>query len=69
MKIIVRKLMEEREVEGDEVKLVADNGDAFSIWQRSDGEVRLDCNGSMLIEPRASNMVTLRRRDDTKRPI
>ncbi len=60
MKIIVRKLLDEREVEGDEVQLVADNGDKFSLWQRPDGEVRLDCNGTLLIEPRATNLVTLR---------
>ena len=69
MKIIVRKLMEEREVEGDEIKLVADNGDEFSIWQRYDGEVRLDCNGSMLIEPRSTNLVTLRRMESIGRSI
>lgn len=60
MKIIVRKLMKYQEVEGDEVTLIADNGDKFSMWQRQDGDVRLDCDGVLLIEPRAPNMVTLR---------
>jgi hypothetical protein len=62
MKIIAQKLMKEWEVECDGVKLVADNGDEYSLWQRGvDKEVRLDCNGTLLIEPRASNRVTLRR--------
>ena len=66
MKFIARKLMKEWEVEADEVKLVADNGDEFSLWHRNDKEVRLDCNGTLLVEPRASNLVTLRRLESIK---
>jgi hypothetical protein len=62
MKIIAQKLMKEWEVECVMVKLVADNGDEFTLWQQDvDKEVRLDCNGTLLIESRASNRVTLRR--------
>jgi hypothetical protein len=66
MKFIARQLTKVWEVEADEVKLVADNGDEFTLWQRNDKEVRLDCNGSLLIEPRAGNLVTLRRLESIK---
>ena len=61
MKLFVTKLMNKREVDGDGIMLVTDEGITFELWQRGDGEVRLSCNGTMLIEPRAGNLVTLRR--------
>lgn len=62
VKITVSKMMSKNEVDGDTVKVVASNGDSFTLWECENGDIRLDCNGVLVIEPRASNLVTLRRR-------
>ena len=61
-KYIAHNGMEETEIEADAVSVFADDGTKVELqFRKSDGDISLSVNGTMLITPIASNMVRIAR--------
>lgn len=65
MKFIIRRGIYEEEIEADAVEVICPVGEFELHWRSSDKELSLSCDGQLFIEPRASNVVRLWKRETT----